>query len=715
VTPVRLVIVGGGPRCTYALERLAAETPSIALPPGGLHISVFERNGRFGAGAAHSDRQPETSYLNRVASQLSFAADESNADARRLLPREYRPTFVEWCQARYKLTGDERFNVHPLEVPRRYLHGVALAEMFGHFVDLLRAVDGVRVEVYAAQVEDIEPVTGVGGAFRVYTSAGTLEADHVLLVTGQSENRPAPGSDADLLARHAGQFTGTGYVACPYPLRERVTAENVPGGSRVGVLGLGLTAVDLILHLTEGRGGTFETNDDDSLRYRPSGREPGRIVAVSPSGSFPWTRPDNHKAADGSGISHAALEHRPAFLTLAAVAALRRRSGRPATFAAGTVRQLDFDRHIFPLVVLEMAYVYYKTLFGSSVAGALCAAVQRRYQVFLASGHGDRNAAVSFLLDPLDGWFEEVAEYIEASLAGAPIPDRLLHFRATPVLQDFLRTVHSDRRETDGPPWGHALDVRAHRFDWHALFDPLAADTAADDDWHDRAIAHMRRDQAAARQGNLANPVKAACDGVWRDLRGIFSAVLDFGGLTARSHRAFLEVHLRHYTRMSNGTGLEPMRKILALAEHGVLDLSIGPDPAVEPQPGRPGFVLRGSRTGAQAVVDVIVEGRGQPFDPLLDVVPLYRNLIQRGVVRQWRNPAADEADFLPGPLDLDRQFHPLRADGTAEERIAILGTPAEGMVFFQLSAGRPYANSAVINNVARWANQFLDSIVASN
>ena len=112
----RIAIIGGGPMCTYALERLAArfsQCPSAAP----VRLSIFERTGRFGAGTAHSDQQPETSFMNRAAGQITFAADESNLDLAPLLPKPERPTFEEWCKRKYAETGDDRFVVEPTDVP----------------------------------------------------------------------------------------------------------------------------------------------------------------------------------------------------------------------------------------------------------------------------------------------------------------------------------------------------------------------------------------------------------------------------------------------------------------------------------------------------------------------------------------------------------------------------------------------------------------------
>src|SRR3954469_10870416 len=120
-----LVIVGGGPMCTYAVERLAALLARGKLR-STLKITIFERTGQFGSGATHSETQAATSYLNRVASQIAFGADESNVGALHLLPRDLRPTFYEWSRSHYRKTGDERFNLRPGDVPQRALHGVVL-------------------------------------------------------------------------------------------------------------------------------------------------------------------------------------------------------------------------------------------------------------------------------------------------------------------------------------------------------------------------------------------------------------------------------------------------------------------------------------------------------------------------------------------------------------------------------------------------------------
>jgi uncharacterized NAD(P)/FAD-binding protein YdhS len=305
--------------------------------------------------------------------------------------------------------------------------------------------------------------------------------------------------------------------------------------------------------------------------------------------------------------------------------------------------------------------------------------------------------------------------YHSTLLGGATVAAR------RPAVDAAVRALvdgNRDRGEAAADALVAALEsgLGGARFDWRALLCPLPADSARDGggaDWARRTRAYMMQDHADALQGNLRNAAKAACDGVWRDLRAVFAEAVDFGGLTASSHRRFVREHLRSYNRLSNGAGLEPMRKVLALVEAGLLDLSVGPAPRVSPAgDGRgSGFTVTGTRTGTVLAVDAVVEGRVHPFDPRLDVRPLYRSLLDAGLARLWRNPgggvdSADDgaADFVPGSLDLTEDYHPVLPDGAVEPRLSFLGAPAEGVRVFQTSAARPHSNSTVLAVAARWA-----------
>jgi hypothetical protein len=659
-----VAIVGGGPRCVYALERLVAYLSLRRPSRGRVTISVFEKSGEFGAGEVHSYTQPSTSYLNRVVGQVGFAADETVIDrGQHLLPAELRPTFSEWCREQYARTGDRQFALGPDDVPLRRLHGMALRDMFERYSELLRSLPGVELRTYPEEVVDVVPRATAPGAYDIVLASGACAgpAHHVLFVTGHGAIRPRAGSLEDRLSQHvAGR-----YVRHAYPLERKVHQGIASAGSSVGVVGLGLTAIDVFLHLTEGRGGRFvaDASLPGGLRYVPSGREPAAIVAMSRSGLVYACRPRNQKPEDGSGT------HRGVFFNLQGVARLRHSYGKRMQLDDGSERlQLDFTQHVLPLVLLEMAYVYYRTLLGTALAEQTREAVWPAYERFLA---GEPVAAPDQLLEPLHALFDRCAE---------------------------------------------ASD-EARRFCWQTVLEPMPRESAKDGpDWQRRCIACLETDLANAAQGNLDNPVKAACDAVWRDLRPVLAAAIDEGGITATSHREFVAKYLRYYNRLSNGASLEPMRKVLALMVFGLLDASVGPEPIISLQSSRQPFAVAGARTGVQRQLDWIVDAKVHPFDAALSECSLYPQLLKRGLVQKWRNPAssADAEDYFPGGIHLSPSGHPWIAGRAVNTSLTFMGAPVDRIRFFQLVAARPNASSPVLREADSWARELVSAIEGS-
>ncbi|MFQ3563046.1 FAD/NAD(P)-binding protein [Streptomyces gramineus] len=729
--PIRLAVIGAGPSCTYVLDRLAA-TARTAGGPVPLDVHVFDRTGEFGAGRVHSAGQPVTSVLNRIAGQVAFAADESVVGAGALLPGEERPTLHQWCRARHAETGEPEFDLTAEDSPKRYVHGLALADRFRRYAALLSEVPGVRVRLRHQEVADLEELPD--GRLGVTGTRGErlLDADHVLLLTGHSSNDPSRYPKQAGWARFA-ESRAVVFVPFAYPLQDAFAPGQAGPGTTVGCAGTGLTAIDIVLHLTEGRGGTFTRQPDGTLAYRASGREPDSIVPFSGSGLFTFTRPFNAKERDTGS-----LEHRGVFLTEEAVLRLRRSAGRPpVTICGREQRQLDFRDHVLPLVVLEMALVYYTTLLGPGFGHRLAAAVRPVHEAFLADGGAGAPSEVSVrrLLAPLEELCDRAADTVDAVLAGglalAEAERREPGTRAA-VLR-FVEVVFGEHlaggivaRAGDAPafadavaagesPWRHPKTVSGQRFSWERLIRPIdVASATGPQEYRAAMLDFLDLDQRWASQGNLANPAKAAADSVWRDLRSVLAHAVDFGGLHAASHRDFLDVYMRHLNRLVNGSALGVMEKLGALVRHGIVDVSAGPRADVRPDEHSGRFVVHGGVTGAVLPVDVLVDARVHPFDAEKDVLALYPNLLRRGLVRTWRNPGTDGPDFAPGGLDLTEEFHPVRGDGRTDRRLTVLGWPSEGVMFFQYGALRPQQNHHIMRDILQWMGEFWEHVAGA-
>jgi uncharacterized NAD(P)/FAD-binding protein YdhS len=722
---VRLAVVGGGPSCTYTLERLAASVGTMD-PHVSLDIHIYDKSGQFGAGQVHSAAQPVTSFLNRIVGQVAFAADETVEGAGALLPAEQRPTLHEWCQRRFAETGDEVFDLAPEDWPKRYVHGLALQSQFSQYVRILRAHSRVEVHLHEDEVVDL---IDQGDGFQVVTaraSASPVLAHQVLMVTGHSINNPERFPVRRDWAAFAAGDNEAVFVPSAYPLEEYLTTQVATPERTVGCVGMGLTAIDVILHLTEGRGGKFLPGPDGTLRYSPSGAEPKSILAFGEAGLFTFARPFNAKERD-----LAAFEHKGVFLTEAAVDRLRESAGVPVQIGPIVQRQLDFERHVFPIVVLEMAHLYYVTLLGAEFGGHLAGQVAQAYESFLATGGaGSPEQGRMALLEPLEAAVDQAVAVIDGILGGTLTPADVAD---TPWVHSALRRyvtvvfgpdrVPEFEALLDDPPRlaklaagavspsGHANLLSDNRFSWEESINPIPRERWTSPEAYQRAMVDfMVRDHLWAAQDNLDNPAKAAADGVWRDLRPVLGHAVDFGGLNPASHEAFLNKYMRHHNRLANGAALEVMAKILALVEAGIVDVSAGPDTRV--QTGNGTFEAVGPWTGARKRVDVLVDARVHPFDPEADVAAVYPALVRRGLVRKWRNPdSAGGPGFEPGGLDLTADFHPVRRDGSVERRLTFLGPPSEGVMFFQLGALRPNQNHHVMQDILCWIRDFWQQV----
>lgn len=704
-----LCLVGGGLNALYLLERILARKLAEPESLSGLVVHIFDQNGHFGSGC-HYSTQPKTNHLNRIASQISFAADPTNGEeVGHLLPDELQWTLFDWCERKFRLTGEERFKISEHSWVDRALFGEAAEEVFRLYLARLAEL-GIDCRLHIAEVFD---VARGGPAYRVHARQGErafeVAANFVVLCTGHGETR-----DNHSLPDGSGQAGRARLVEHIYPL-ETIDARTVPNGAEVGCKGLGLAAIDLMLWLTEGRGGYFSTSESDPLLqiYHPSGFEPERIVPFSGSGAFPMTRARNQKLNDDR------LLHKSIFLTYEAIDRLREVAGQDALIPnVGAKGQIDFEAHILPIMITEMALVHYKVLFGQAWLDEAVAATAPVVEDYLrtSAGRTRLTEGLDHLFAPVDRRARETAASIAALIEGRPagalpgIAEAAVQFTAVVqgkiAAEGLSRALGTPDFRTqlvaalDQPsPWRHSSDPTEHMFDWWYLVDPLAAfDTLAPEERCAAALDFLHRDLKQAQQGNLDNPTKSAIDGVCRDIRDVLRYAVEFGGLTAQSQTVFATTYQRLLNRLAVGTSLKIMKKIHALAAHGVVDLSYSRSPRIS-APDADGWTLSGRGDGeAGCRVQVMLDARVHLFNVETSKSALYANLLARRLVRRWRNPDPAGNDFEAGGLDIVPKRHlVVTADGTINQSMAALGVPTEGALYFHLAAQRPFCSDPIV------------------
>jgi hypothetical protein len=281
--PLRIAIVGVGPKGLYCFERLVAHARRSRRP---LEIDLFEPTGEFGAGAVYSGTQPDCLSMN-FADEL---IDAWPADSRPAADAQDACTYAEWLgrNAPGLDSRDEGDTAWPGYSPRVRV-GDYLADCFQA---VLRAVPGnVRVHTRIATVDRI---ASEGAGWKVESTGGdrrdaVVRCDEVMLALGHNPTPQTPGG-----------------LALSYPAGSELGPTAIPPGAQVRVRGMALTAIDLALMLTEGRGGRFVADARPGrLRYLPAGAEPGGITLGSRTGRTPSVKPDPARFARLAGMAGA--------------------------------------------------------------------------------------------------------------------------------------------------------------------------------------------------------------------------------------------------------------------------------------------------------------------------------------------------------------------------------------------------------------------------
>ena len=323
----RIAIVGGGPKGIYGLERLTAELKITAPRRESVEIHLFNRTPFFGSGDIYRTDQPDYLLMN-------FSNGHVDMWSRGAPAPVVSPAlgFSDWLDAR-NFPG---VSSDPRSYSPRSVTGAYLTDGFKAISDA--CPDHITLHTHVAEVTGLR---SVGTGFALETSSDNVNQrvrdspfHWILVCTGHPRHAP----DAEILGlqQFAQAHPGVHYVNFVYPVAEKL--HSIRPDSNVAIKGLGLTFIDAVLALTEGRGGTFAAGQQGRLRYVPSGREPAVLFPFSRSGLTMIPR----------GVTYG-LPRRPLNY-----------------FNAPNVPQVgpvDFDLQIWPLIQRDMMFAYYEILF----------------------------------------------------------------------------------------------------------------------------------------------------------------------------------------------------------------------------------------------------------------------------------------------------------------------------------------------------------------
>ncbi|MFD6533600.1 FAD/NAD(P)-binding protein [Streptomyces sp. NPDC060184] len=330
-----LVVVGAGPRGTGLIERIAANAAELyAGRP--LDIHLVDPHPAGGGRIWRHDQSPLL-WMNSMAQDVTVFTDDTVRQEGPVRPGPALDAWAEEVRAG-RITVDAEpavlAEIHALtgqDFPTRRLQSTYLRWFYEQSAAALPA--GITVHEHPTRALR---VTGPrDGRQRVWLEGRTepLVADLVVLAVGHLDAEP-DDEQAELSAfalRHE-------LVHLPPDFTADTDLDALRPGEPVIVRGFGLAFVDLMVLLTEGRGGRHE----DGV-YHPSGREP--VLYVGSRRGVPYR----------SKIGYGWQGERPPL---------------PHHLGAEHVKELlaapgplDFRRDVWPLVARELAHAHYHRLF----------------------------------------------------------------------------------------------------------------------------------------------------------------------------------------------------------------------------------------------------------------------------------------------------------------------------------------------------------------
>ncbi|GAB3473857.1 FAD/NAD(P)-binding protein [Amycolatopsis cihanbeyliensis] len=239
------------------------------------------------------------------------------------------------------------------------------------------------------------------------------------------------------------------------------------------------------------------------------------------------------------------------------------------------------------------------------------------------------------------------------------------------------------------------------RWDWEKIAQPCRNRTfTGRADFHRWLVGHLAEDVAAARQGNVDGPVKAALD-VLRDLRNEIRLAVDHGGLDGNSHRDDLE---GWYTPLNAFLSIGPpasrIEEMIALIEAGVLTVT-GPGTVICLDVADSAFVAASTVVpGPPVRARVLIEARLPEPDLRRTEDPLLEHLLSTDQAAPYRIAGTHDTSYETGGLAVtERPYRMIDGRGQAHPRRFAYGVPTESVHWVTAAGIRPGVDSVTLGD----------------
>ncbi len=573
--PYRIAIIGLGPKGLYGLERAVSTIIGLEIETP-VEIHIFNKTNFFGSGDVYRTDQPSFLLMNYANQYIDMWARDL-ASMNPSMNHFEKLTFSEWLvENKLKTPEESELGYSPRAVVGKYL-----ADGFDTICRNLP--ENITIRKHVSEVVDLENyltdiyLTTLANSNRNSTKWLSKPFQQVLLTTGHQQNKLSS------------EFGKSRFISFVYPVSEKLAC--VGANDSVAVKGLGLTFVDTVLALTEGKGGLFVEGKNGKLVYKKSGNEPKKIFPFSRTGlhMIPRKAEPKTSAEEGKFFNRRNLEEITA----------QKEHGK-----------WDFNSELLPLIQQEFVFAYYQVLF-------------KNYGLEMSTSEN----------------YEEIESQISNFHRNFPKEER---FEFTQLFQE-ANSEKSDRNES--------------------------------------VIGQLKYLISESEKGTSNSSIMKMAS-VWRELSELFNEVYSFGGLLPESQKQFLEEFSGHFNRIAYGPPIENMKKIVAIAEAGLIDFSFSENPEII-QKGADWEIGLGKGINQKTEnFDWLIDARIPKTSIQGNFNPLYRNLIARGIATPFNNSKSGTKHYEVGCISIDLHGNPVNEGGKASRNITVYGTPTEGITY---------------------------------
>jgi len=314
-----IAIVGAGPKGFYALDSLLSRAVQYLNQPPlkdkTLHIHWYNDNRKFATGPHFHTDLPAYFLVNRCIAEIT-CWEKNGSDER---PAN-KLDLIAWLQ---KYSNSSR------EIKWKHL---CTRELLGYyFLDAcLTTLREKHPQIVVHLLnEEITDIAIEEDQFALKSSAYDIpfRYDSMLFATGHAYQ------NTSFSYLKSSQEAGYSIIDGVYPTEK---LNEIPPRAEVAVWGTGLTFLDAMLELTEGRGGIFYKKDEE-YHYLSSGKEPimfpfsRRSLPNLPGSPFSKTKKRTLTFLNDTWLSKLVAEN----------------------------RKVDFEHEVIPLLDMEVKYAFY--------------------------------------------------------------------------------------------------------------------------------------------------------------------------------------------------------------------------------------------------------------------------------------------------------------------------------------------------------------------